>query len=166
MWKDWIHLRALMWVTGLFYNWLLAQNQPPQCDIPEICPCPGWFGFTGPLLHLPESTSLKNPGPSVHKATGLRTWEPDSVSDELCGLEQIIVLSGPHFYSSAKVKYLFWKVSTISSSTASLHNLMLFWNPRIPLKWFHMNAIIMSTNTVKYIFEILYIYSAIARKSI
>ena len=104
-------------------------DRPPQHGVPELMPLSCWFGLTGPVPHLPESMSLKNPGPRVHKATGLTIWGPDPVSDELCDLEQIIHLSGPHFFLSAKVKYLFWIVSTIPSSTASLNNLTLFETP-------------------------------------
>ena len=159
---DCVHLRALMWTPGVFFHWLPARINHRNMVFQKSCPCLGWLGHIGPVLHFPEAISPKDPGPRVHKATGLRIWGPEvrasSVSDELCDLEQIIHLFGSHFFSSTKVKYLFWTVSTIPSCTASLYNLTLFWNPRILLKWFHMNSIIMSANPLKYIFEILYIH--------
>lgn len=55
----------------------------------------------GPILHLPESTLLRTPSPSVQKATGLRIWGPEVrvslIFDQLCDLKQNIHVSGPHF---------------------------------------------------------------------
>lgn len=139
-----------------------SPNQTPQRGVPEIMPL-SWLAWTKRASPASSRSNItKESWPRVHKATGLRIWGPElrarSVSDELYDFEQIIHLFVSQFFSSTKVKYLFGMVSTIPSCTASLYNLTLFWNPRILLKWFHMNSIIISANPLKYIFEILYIH--------
>lgn len=55
-----------------------------------------------------------------------------------------------------QVKYAFWMVSIIPSRAAPFVELDPFLKPKNFPKWFHMNSIIMSANTLKGIFEILY----------
>lgn len=60
-----------MQTTGVFFHWLPARIDH-NVAFQESGPCLGWRGRTGPVLHLPESTSPKNAGPRDHKAPSLR----------------------------------------------------------------------------------------------
>ena len=142
---------------------LAASPHQPHVAFQESCPCLGWRGHTGPVLYLPESTSPKNTGPGTTKPLA---WEYEDQKSGLAPSLLSCVTPNKSFTSlglafSHPQKWsicLFWMVSTIASRTASLYNLTLFWKPRILLKEFHMNSIIMSGNPLKYIFEIWYIH--------
>ena len=60
-----------MWTTGVFFHWPPAHINH-NVAFQESCPCLGWLGLTGPVLHLPESTLPKNTDPGGHKAPSLR----------------------------------------------------------------------------------------------
>lgn len=109
---------------------LAASPNQTLRGVPEIMPL-SWLAWTYRASPASSRSNItKEFWPRVHKATGLRIWgheaRASSVSDELYDFEQIIHLFVSHFFSSTKVKYLFWMVSTIPSCTASLYNLTLF----------------------------------------
>lgn len=162
---DCIYPRAFMGTTGLFFHWLLAQINHYNALFQKSCPCLGWFELKGPVLHLPESTSLKNPGPRVHKTTGLKIWGTRlSLWWAVWPWTNRSPLGASLLTCKSEVSILDGVNNSLQHSIIEL--LDIFWNPRILPKWFHMNPGIMSANTLKYIFVILYIYFTIAWKRI